>query len=148
MKHKASTLFKLVLLIAVLGFVFVILFDQLFSKPTIHQGVIIEKIEVPRKGTVAGPHITPYGGKKTYNYIITAEKYHQWIALVKSDDNEILKVHCSSDHYYGKEVGDTILFKEYKGDLLKVDYLIHSEEDTLQTDWDKVFHHENLPHPH
>lgn len=141
MNSKASTVVKLGLLLSGLAIVFVILFDQLFSQPTLHQGVIIEKIEVPRKGTVAGPHISPYGGKRTYKYIITAEKYHQWIALVRSDSNDTLKVHCSSDHFSSKEIGDTILFKEYEGDLLKIDYLIHSEEDTLQTDWNKVFKH-------
>ena len=119
----------------------VVLFDQLFSLPKVHQGIIIEKVEVPKKALT--PYMVPYGGLKSYRGTvgIRVHDFHQWIAVVRSDDNEILKVHCSTDHYATKEVGDTLLFKEYKGDLLGIDYLVHSEEDTLQTDWNKVFKH-------
>lgn len=140
MKLNLKTILSIGGLLAALMIIFAVFYDQLFSKPKVHMGIIIEKIEVP-KNKVAGPHVLPYGGSKSYKYMITAEKYHQWIALVKSDDNDTLKVHCSSDHFFNRDIGDTILFKEYKGDLLKIDYLIHSEEDTLQTDWDKVFRH-------
>lgn len=140
MKSNLLNALKVGGLLAALAVIVVVFYDQLFSKPKIHQGIIIDKIEIP-KNKVAGLHVLPYGGSRSYKYTISSEKYHQWIALVKSDDNDTLKVHCSSDHFFNRDIGDTILFKEYKGDLLKIDYLIHSEEDTLQTDWDKVFKH-------
>ena len=141
MKVTAGFFLKTGVVLLVFGLIVIVLYDQLFSKPTIHEGVILEKIEVPRS-TASGPNVTPYSRARTYKYIITSEKYHQWIALVKTDEGEILKVHCSSDHFFGKNVGDTILFKEYQGKLLKIDYLSHSEEDTVETDWNKVFHHQ------
>ena len=140
MKLTSSFILKVGFLIIILMTVLALIYDQLFSKPVVHQGIILEKIEVPRNS--AGPHVVPYSGSKSFKYIITSEKYHQWIALVRADDGDTLKVHCSSDHFLAKGVGDTILFKEYKGSLLKVDYLSHSEEDTVDTDWNKVFHHQ------
>lgn len=140
MKFTLWSIVKLGLLLSVLFGFFFVLYDQLFSKPTIHSGVILEKIEVPR-GKAASPYIVPYGGSKSYKYAITSEKYHQWIALVKADDEQILKVHCTSNHFETKNVGDTILFKEYQGNLLKIEYLSHSEEDTVAIDWEKVFKH-------
>jgi len=116
-------------------FIFIGLFvyDQLFSAPKIHQGIIIHKTFIPQRNVV-GPNTTHYGGHRAYKYIIQSQKYHQWIAIVVADDGDTLKVHCSSDHYEAKNLGDTLLFKEYKGNLFGVDYLSHSEEDTIQND--------------
>jgi hypothetical protein len=106
----------------------VIAYDVLFSKPLIMQGVIVEKIYVPNK-QVAGPHVLPYGKYKSYDYTITTEKHDQWIAFVKTDDGTVLKVNCHTDHYDIKQVGDTLHFKEYTGELLHIDYFSHNEED-------------------
>lgn len=122
------------------GFLFGLLFligfftyDQLFSAPKIHQGIILSKLFVPQHNT-AGPNATPYGGYRAYKYIIQTQKNHQWVAIVKADDGDTLKVHCSSEHYEKSNIGDTLLFKEYKGKVFGIDYLAHSEEDTLKSD--------------
>jgi hypothetical protein len=113
------------LFIAMVAFVY----DLLFSVPTIHKGVIVEKIFVPSKNA-SGPNALNYGSRyKTYKYNITVKNDHQWIALVKSDDGDTLKVTCKSDHYTNKDVGDTLLFKEFRGKFFKVEYLSHNDED-------------------
>ena len=79
--------------------------------------------------TVAGPSILSYGRGRRYDYIITTEQHQQWIAFVKMDDGQVLKVNCHSDHYEKKQVGDTVQFKEYIGELLGIDFFSHNEED-------------------
>jgi hypothetical protein len=34
-----------------------------------------------------------------------------------------------SDHYEIKQIGDTLHFKEYTGELLHIEYFSHNEED-------------------
>lgn len=106
----------------------IVAYDVLFSKPLVMQGVIVEKIYVPNKH-VSGPHVLPYGKYKSYDYTITTEKHDQWIAFVKTYDGTVLKVNCHTDHYDTKQVGDTLHFKEYTGELLHIDYFSHNEED-------------------
>lgn len=105
-----------------------IFYDVIFSKPLILDGVIVEKIFVPAKN-VAAPNSLSYGRSKSFSYIITAQRQEQWIAIVKMSDGKILKVNCHTDHYKGKQIGDTLHFKEYKGKLLGIDYFSHNEED-------------------
>jgi hypothetical protein len=106
----------------------IVAYDILFSKPIIMQGVIVEKMHVPSK-TTTGPHVLPYGKYKSYDYTISAEKHDQWIAFVRTGDGAVLKVNCHSDHYDIKQVGDTLHFKEYTGELMHIDYFSHNEED-------------------
>lgn len=115
-------------IIAALGLIGFVSYDVLFSKPLILKGVILEKIFVPSKNT-AGPHVLPYGKYRSYDYTVTAEKHEQWIAFVKLEDGEVLKVNCHSNHYDIKQVGDTLHFKEYTGEILGIDYFSHNEED-------------------
>ncbi len=122
------------------GFLFGLLFligfftyDLLFSPPKIHRGIVVHKLFIPQHNTAA-PNVTPYGGYRAYKYIIQVQKYHQWLAIVKGDDGDTLKVHCTSDHFEKTNIGDTLLFKEYKGKVFGIDYLAHSEEDTLKSD--------------
>lgn len=106
----------------------VIGYDVLFSKPKIMSGIVVDKLYVPAKQN-SGPSVTPYSRYKSYDYTITAQKQHQWIAFVKLSDGSVLKVNCHSDHYEQKQIGDTLHFKEYTGDLLGIDYFSHNEED-------------------
>ncbi len=133
------TLSALCSVVILIGFIFV---DQLFSKPEIHQGVIIEKVKVEKNKVT--PVTVPYRGFRSVgggSMTIKGTDYTQWIALVESDEHEVLRVHCTSQHFDQKEKGDTILFKKYSGHLLEVEYLSHSEEDTVQSDWDKTIRH-------
>jgi len=68
---------------------------------------------------------------RSYKYIVQTQKYHQWVAIVKADDGDTIKVHCNSAHFEVTNIGDTLRFKEYKGDVFGIDYLAHSEEDTV-----------------
>ncbi|GHM98514.1 hypothetical protein WSM22_00040 [Cytophagales bacterium WSM2-2] len=128
-----STVLKGGFLAALFILLGVFIYDQLFSAPKVHQGIILHKMYIPQR-TAVGPNATPYAGHRAYKYIIQAQKYHQWIAIVLADDGDTLKVHCTSDHYESNNIGDTLLFKEYKGHLFGVDYLSHSEEDTVKSD--------------
>jgi len=109
------------------------IYDVLFSRPTIHKGIIVEKIFVPRKG-VAGPNTVTGVRYRSFKYVISAKNNHQWIAIVKDETGQELRVNCKSDHYENKNIGDTLLFKEYRGDVFKVEYFSHNDEDTDSLD--------------
>ncbi|MDZ7649439.1 MAG: hypothetical protein U5K54_21070 [Cytophagales bacterium] len=122
---KTGIVFVVLLGISVaIGFV---LYDVLFSKPELMQGIVVDKLYVPKKNTTS-PHVLPYGKYKSYDYTISTEKQEQWIAFVNVAD-KVLKVNCHSHHYQSKQIGDTLYFKEYNGDLLGIDYFSHNEED-------------------
>jgi hypothetical protein len=123
-----KTMLSFVIAIGALTAVGIIAYDVLFSKPKVMTGVVVDKLYVPAKHA-AGPSVSPYSRYKSYDYTISTEKHHQWIAFVKIEGGTILKVNCHSDHYETKQVGDTLHFKEYTGDLLGIDYFSHNEED-------------------
>jgi len=105
-----------------------VFYDVLFSKPLILSGIIVDKIFVPSR-YVVGPNVLNYRRYKTYDHVVTAQDDHQWIAFVKMEDDQILKVNCHTDHYEKKQVGDILHFKEYVGELMHIDYFSHYEED-------------------
>jgi hypothetical protein len=100
--------------------------DLMFSAPEHQQGVIIEKIFVAAK-TVS--EATPYGGVRRSNYFITAQIEEQWIAMVRMDNGDIVKVHCLPDHYKLKNVGDILHFRKYEGKHFHIQYFAHNEEE-------------------
>jgi hypothetical protein len=130
---EASSLIKGTFLFALLFLVCFFAYDQIFSEPQVHQGIVLHKVFVP-KHNVAGPNATPYGGYRGYKYIIQSQRFHQWVAIVRADDGDTIHVHCTSDHYDKTSIGDTLLFKEYRGKVFGIKYLAHSEEDTLKID--------------
>jgi hypothetical protein len=119
---------KLVTIIGIAIGIGLVAFDVLFSKPLILQGIIVDKVYVPN-GSNSGQNIMPYMKYKSYDYVVTAEKHEQWIAFVRLQDDQILKVNCHSHHYEQKHIGDTLHFKEYTGEMFGIDYFSHSEED-------------------
>ena len=62
------------------------------------------------------------------NFFVTVHKDDQWIALVKTKDGKTVQVHCLSEHYQTKDIGDVILFKRYEGHLTHIEYFAHNEE--------------------
>lgn len=117
----------------------VFLFDLFFAKPLVMQGIIVNKMYVPTQNANANS-IMPYMRYKTKDYTVSAQQNEQWVALVELESGQILKVNCHSDHYKTKEVGDTLHFKEYAGDIMGVDYFSHNEEDEeaeLEADTEK-----------
>lgn len=128
MKAKFSTILKVIALIVVLAVPMAIVYDVLFSKPLIMQGVVVDKIHVAEKSQSA-QNITPYMKYKSHDYIITSQKEEQWIAFVKTYDGQILKVNCHVHHYEQTQLGDTLQFKEYTGEIFHIDYFSHNEDD-------------------
>lgn len=126
-KKVKNYLFAITLLLAVAATGY-LTFDLMFSPPIIMEGVVVEKTFVD-KHMLGAPSITPYNRYKSYNYVVQAQKHEQWIAFVKTDDGKVLKVHCTSDHYDQKQIGDKMRFKEYTGGLFGIDYFAHNEED-------------------
>jgi hypothetical protein len=104
------------------------IYDLLFSHPSIHKGIIVEKIFVPAK-SVAGPNAMTGSHYRTYKYSISTKNHQQWVAFVKDEAGQVLKVNCKSDHYERKAIGDTLLFKEFRGEIFKVEYFSHNDED-------------------
>jgi len=130
MKSNLSTTLKIIALIIIVVIPSVIVYDVLFSKPLVMQGVVVDKIHVPEKSQSA-QNITPYMKYKSYDYIVTSQKEEQWIAFVKTTDGQILKVNCHIHHYEQTQLGDTLRFKEYTGDIFHIEYFSHNEEDEV-----------------
>lgn len=128
MKSSLFTALKIFSLVAILGILGAIGYDVLFSKPLILQGIIVDKVYMPNKSE-SGQNILPYMKYKSYDYTVTVEKHEQWIAFVKVENDQILKVNCHSHHYEQTQVGDTLRFKEYTGEIFGIDYFSHNEED-------------------
>jgi len=128
MKSNFSTALKIIALVVIVAVPGAIAYDVLFSKPIIMQGVVVDKIHVPKESQ-SGQTITPYMKYKSYDYIVTSQKEEQWIAFVKTDEGQILKVNCHIHHYEQTQLGDTLRFKEYTGDIFHIDYFSHNEED-------------------
>lgn len=105
-----------------------VVYDVLFSKPKQMKGIIVEKIFVPGKNK-SGPHMLPYAKYRSYDHTIQTQQHEQWIAFVKTENGKVLKVNCHSNHYDTKQIGDTLHFKEYTGELLGIDYFSHNEEE-------------------
>jgi len=106
----------------------IFLFNLFFAKPLIMRGIIVTKMYVPTQ-RVSANSIMPYMRYKSKDYIVNAQQHEQWLALVELENGQVLKVNCHSDHYKIKEVGDTLHFKEYAGDIMGIDYFSHNEED-------------------
>lgn len=128
MKFDFLTLIKGAFILILIGIPMAITYDVLFSKPIVMSGVIVDKIHVPGSEE-SRQSIMPYTRYKSYDYIVTAQKEEQWIAFVKTSDNKILKVNCHIHHYEQTQVGDTLKFKEYTGEIFHIDYFTHNEED-------------------
>ena len=128
MKSNVSTTLKIIALIAIIVIPGAVVYDVLFSKPLVLQGVVVDKIHVPEKSQSA-QNITPYMKYKSHDYIVSSQKEAQWIAFVKTDDGQILKVNCHVHHYEQTQLGDTLKFKEYTGDIFHIDYFTHNEEE-------------------
>lgn len=128
MNLKFTTILKVIAVIVIVAIPTAIVYDVLFSKPLVMQGVVVDKVHVAEKSQSA-QNITPYMKYKSHDYIITAQKEAQWIAFVKTDDGKILKVNCHVHHYEQTALGDTLQFKEYTGDIFHIDYFSHNEEE-------------------
>ena len=133
MNSNLSTTLKVIALIAIIVIPASIVYDVLFSKPLIMQGVVVDKIYIPEKSQ-SSQTITPYMKYKSYDYIVTAQKEAQWIAFVRTEDGKILKVNCHVHHYTQTQIGDTLKFKEYTGDIYHIDYFSHNEDEEENKD--------------
>lgn len=128
MKSSLFTVIKVFALVAIVGAFSLVVYDVLFSQPVVLRGVIVDKLHVPSKNS-SGQNILPYMKYKSYDYVVTSQTEEQWIAFVKTNDGQILKVNCHIHHYNDTQVGDTLQFKEYTGEIFHIDYFSHNEED-------------------
>lgn len=125
MKSKKTTFIGCGVLVIAVIVSTLIVYDLLFSKPDLQEGVILEKTFIPGR---PGMGDTPYAGARRGNFFVTVHRDDQWIALIKTKNGETLQVHCLLEHYQTKNVGDTILFKRYEGNLTHIKYFAHNEE--------------------
>jgi hypothetical protein len=131
MKPVFSTILKVAGILVAVGVLTAVAYDVLFTPPLIMRGVIVDKVHVP-SSIETSQSIMPYTKYKSNDYIITAQKEEQWIAFVKTDDGQILKVNCHIHHYEQTQLGDTLQFKEYTGEIFHIDYFSHNEEDEAE----------------
>jgi hypothetical protein len=127
-KPSILTGIKAIVLVSTLTAFVLLGYDIFFSKPLLMKGVVVDKVYIPQKNS-AGQNVLPYMRYKSYDYVVSTEKHEQWIAFVKLNDGQVLKVNCHSHHYEQKQIGDTLHFKEYIGEIFGIDYFSHNEED-------------------
>lgn len=120
MKDWLNGLFLLGVVILI-GF---ICYDLLFSPPTVQQGVVTELLFVPAKAVAS---YTPLVGRKIGDHSIVVAREEQWIAAVQKED-ELVQVHCTKEHYEQLNVGDTLQFKKYEGQVFHIKYFAHYED--------------------
>ena len=123
---KASTWIYGLLIAALAVFAVVVMYDTLFSPPEHTQGTIVEKVFVAGHSKVGE---TPYGGVKRSRYFVTHQRDDQWVAFVRVQSGDTLQVHCTSDHFDIKQIGDVLHFRKYEGHLLHIQFLAHNEEE-------------------
>jgi hypothetical protein len=121
---KTTLLGCSVLIVVVIASTFIV-YDLLFSKPDLQEGIILEKTFIPGTPETGD---TPYAGARRGNFFVTVHKDDQWIALVKTRDGQKVQVHCLLEHYQTKNIGDVIQFKRYEGHLTHIEYFAHNEE--------------------
>jgi len=125
MPQKRTGIVGYIIIAFLVGLLGLFLYDLLFSAPDHRTGVVIEKIFVPAS-SVTGSGV---GSMRRGNYSVTSQKEEQWIAVVKMENGDTLRVHCHPGHYKAKNVGDVIHFKKYEGKLLHIEYFAHNEEE-------------------
>jgi hypothetical protein len=129
---KRTSVISVSVFVIVLVIAFTSFYGFIHPPSEIHEGVVLEKIYLPSR-FIAGPNVLYFHHPKTKDYAITSQTHSQWLALVKSDDGELLKVHCDSVHYVQKDVGEVIHFRKYTGEILGIEYMSYSKEEEDDT---------------
>ena len=125
MKIFKDNLTLILFVIAAAGAIYFVR-DVLFSEPDHLEGTVIEKFFVP---SLANSTSTPYANARRSNYFLTAQKDEQWVAIVRMDAGDTLKVHCVPGHYKITNVGDKMHFKKYEGKHFHIQFFAHNEEE-------------------
>ncbi|MEQ9415208.1 MAG: hypothetical protein RIF39_15340 [Cyclobacteriaceae bacterium] len=119
--HPASW----VIIITLVGGVSWFVSDLLFDKSEIHEGIIVSMEHIPGKMQTGQYHM----GSKSRPQLVTSQARDRWIATVKMDDGNLVKVNCKVHHFENKEVGGVLRFKSFEGGSLGVQYFAHNEEE-------------------
>jgi len=112
-------------LLAVLGLAIFVVYDLLFSPPTVQKGVVTELLFVPGKAVST---YTPFQGRRIGDHAIVVARQEQWIAAVRQESDDMLQVHCTKDHFENLKVGDTLMFKKYEVQHFHIKYFAHYED--------------------
>lgn len=126
--QKVVTGIKYTVFISAVIICAIFLYDLMLAAPQPLKGVIVDKVYVAKQN-ISATSIMPNMRYKQKDYLVSALQHDQWLALVETEDGRIFKVNCHEDHYNDKQVGDTLHFKEYAGDIMGIDYFAHGEED-------------------
>ncbi len=112
-------------LFVVLGLLTFIVYDLLFSPPTLQEGTITELVNVPSK--IVSTY-TPHQGRKIGDHAISVQREEQWIALVNLEADGPVQVHCTQDHFNRLKIGERLKFKKYEGQHFHIRYFAHYED--------------------
>jgi hypothetical protein len=125
--NKIQAKLSVIGFIAVLAFGFYLTKSILFPNHTLQNGIVLDKLYVPSSHASSGNALS-FHHYKARDYTVTATAKEQWLALVNTSSGKVM-VHCDSLHYKIKEVGDTLHFTKYSGEILGIEYLSYYEED-------------------
>lgn len=125
--NKIQTKLPVIGFIAVLAFGVYLTKSILFPNHTLQKGIVLDKLYVP-SSHAAGGNALSFHHYKARDYTVTATAHEQWLALVNTTTGKVM-VHCDSMHYRVKDVGDTLHFTKYSGEIMGIEYLSYYEED-------------------
>ncbi len=102
-----------IVLIIIAGFSFLIT-DMVKSEPQYDEGIIVDlAFSKGHTSTTSGVAFNSKGGASPV--VGTTSTPDEWIAMVKMNDGEVVKVECKAKHYYGHKVGDNLKFARFYG---------------------------------
>jgi hypothetical protein len=119
-----KTFFSYTLALGLLFAVSWMVYDLLFDKPLVHEGVIVKMDHIPGKVQSGQYHL----GSRSRPQLISATSRDLWVATVKMEDGTLTKVDCKKHHFDNKEIGSVLRFKEFPGGSLEIKYFSHNDE--------------------
>lgn len=124
-KWTSKTLFPYFIVFALILTTSWIVYDLLFDKPEVHEGIIVRMEHIPGKLQSGVYHL----GSKSRPQLISASSRDRWVATVKMEDGSMAMVDCKKHHFDNKEVGHALRFKEFPGGSLEIQYFSHNDEE-------------------
>lgn len=121
---RLSRILPTMSIVLLMGFATWFVYDLLFSKPEIHEGVIVEMHFV--EGRVQSGQFRL--GSRARPQLMSTQRHDRWIAVVRMESGDTTLVECKKHHFDGKSIGGTLKFKEFQGGTFEIKYFAHSEE--------------------
>lgn len=121
LQQKLPLVFISLLIVFVTWFVY----DLLFTKPEIHEGVIVNMHFIQGRAQNTQYRL----GSRIRPQMITAQSHDRWIAVVQMDNGDTTLVECKKHHFDNSAIGSLLKFREFHGGTFELKYFAHNEDE-------------------